>query len=43
MFSSIDEKWKGTSGEREVGAHWGIWDSARQPKAAVAEIMSLPK
>ena len=43
MFSSIDEKWKGTSGEGEVGAHWGIWDSARQPKAAVAEIMNLPK
>lgn len=43
MFSSIDEKWKSTSGEGEVGAHWGIWDSARQPKAAVAEIMNLPK
>ncbi len=43
MFSSIDEKWKGTSGEGEVGAHWGIWDSARQPKAAVAAIVALPK
>ena len=41
MFSSIDEKWKGTSGEGEVGAHWGIWDSARQPKAAVAAIMTI--
>ncbi len=43
MFSSIDEKWKATSGEGEVGAHWGIWDSARQPKAAVAAIVALPK
>ncbi len=43
MFSSIDEKWKGTSGEGEVGAHWGIWDSARQPKQAATEIMALVK
>jgi exo-beta-1,3-glucanase (GH17 family) len=43
MFSSIDEKWKGTSGEGEVGAHWGIWDSARQPKAAATEIMMMVK
>jgi glucan 1,3-beta-glucosidase len=43
MFSSIDEKWKGTSGEGEVGAHWGIWDSARQPKAAATQIMALVK
>lgn len=39
MFSSIDEKWKGTSGEGEVGAHWGIFTSARQPKAYALEIM----
>jgi exo-beta-1,3-glucanase (GH17 family) len=39
MFSAIDEKWKGTSGEGMVGAYWGIWDSQRQPKAAVAELM----
>jgi exo-beta-1,3-glucanase (GH17 family) len=43
MFSSIDEKWKATSGEGEVGAHWGIWDSARQPKAAATEIMAMLK
>jgi exo-beta-1,3-glucanase (GH17 family) len=43
MFSSIDEKWKGTSGEGEVGAHWGIWDSARKPKQAATEIMALIK
>jgi len=43
MFSSIDEKWKATSGEGEVGAHWGIWDSARKPKAAATEIMLLGK
>lgn len=43
MFSSIDEKWKATSGEGEVGAHWGIWDSARKPKAAATEIMLLVK
>jgi glucan 1,3-beta-glucosidase len=41
MFSSIDEEWKATSGEGEVGAHWGIWDSARQPKAAATELMLL--
>lgn len=39
MFSSIDEKWKGTSGEGEVGAHWGIFTSARQPKQAALEMM----
>jgi exo-beta-1,3-glucanase (GH17 family) len=43
MFSAIDEKWKGTSGEGEVGAHWGIWDSARQPKAAATEILAMVK
>jgi glucan 1,3-beta-glucosidase len=43
MFSSIDEKWKATSGEGEVGAHWGIWDSARQPKTAATEIMATLK
>jgi glucan 1,3-beta-glucosidase len=43
MFSSIDEKWKGTSGEGEVGAHWGIWDSARMPKQAATEIMAMVK
>lgn len=43
MFSSIDEKWKATSGEGEVGAHWGIWDSARKPKAAATELMLLAK
>ena len=43
MFSAIDEKWKGTSGEGEVGAHWGIWDSARQPKMAATELMALVK
>lgn len=43
MFSAIDEQWKGTSGEGAVGAYWGIWTTARQPKAAVAELMNLPK
>jgi len=43
MFSSIDEKWKSTSGEGEVGGHWGIWDSARMPKAAVTAIMATVK
>jgi exo-beta-1,3-glucanase (GH17 family) len=43
MFSAIDEKWKGTSGEGEVGAYWGIFTSARQPKAAAMELMqALP-
>jgi exo-beta-1,3-glucanase (GH17 family) len=39
MFSAIDEKWKGTSGEGEVGAYWGIFTSARQPKAAATELL----
>lgn len=39
MFSSIDEQWKATSGEGEVGAHWGIFTSARQPKQAATEMM----
>jgi len=43
MFSAIDEKWKGTSGEGMVGAYWGIWDSARKPKAAVAELLKIGK
>jgi exo-beta-1,3-glucanase (GH17 family) len=43
MFSSIDEKWKATSGEGEVGAHWGIWDSARMPKQAATEIINSVK
>ncbi len=43
MFSAIDEEWKATSGEGEVGAHWGIWDTARQPKAAATELMLLLK
>jgi exo-beta-1,3-glucanase (GH17 family) len=42
-FSAIDEKWKGTSGEGEVGAHWGIFDSARKPKAAATELLGLIK
>jgi len=41
MFASIDEKWKATSGEGEVGAHWGIFDSARRPKAAATELLMM--
>jgi glucan 1,3-beta-glucosidase len=43
MFSAIDEKWNGTSGEGEVGAYWGIWDSARKPKQAAVEMMGTLK
>jgi exo-beta-1,3-glucanase (GH17 family) len=39
MFSAIDEKWKGTSGEGEVGAYWGIFTSARQPKIIATELL----
>jgi exo-beta-1,3-glucanase (GH17 family) len=39
FFSAIDEKWKATSGEGEVGAHWGIFTSARLPKASATELM----
>jgi exo-beta-1,3-glucanase (GH17 family) len=38
MFSAIDEKWKATSGEGEVGAHWGFFTSARAPKQAATEL-----
>jgi exo-beta-1,3-glucanase (GH17 family) len=41
MFSAIDEKWKATTGEGEVGAHWGIYDSARMPKAAATELLMM--
>ena len=41
MFDAIDEKWKGTSGEGEVGAHWGIFTSARTPKAAATQLMTM--
>jgi exo-beta-1,3-glucanase (GH17 family) len=43
IFSSIDEKWKATSGEGEVGAYWGFFDSARKPKAAATELMMMIK
>ncbi len=43
MFSAIDEQWKASSGEGMVGAHWGIWDSARRPKAAATELTALLK
>jgi exo-beta-1,3-glucanase (GH17 family) len=43
MFSSFDEQWKATSGEGEVGAHWGIFNTDRTPKAAATELlMSVP-
>jgi exo-beta-1,3-glucanase (GH17 family) len=41
MFSAIDEKWKATTGEGEVGAHWGFYDSARKPKAAATEMLMM--
>jgi exo-beta-1,3-glucanase (GH17 family) len=43
MFDAIDEMWKGTSGEGAVGAHWGIFTSARAPKAAATELMMMAK
>lgn len=41
MFSAIDEQWKASSGEGAVGAHWGIFTTARQPKAAATELLQL--
>jgi exo-beta-1,3-glucanase (GH17 family) len=41
MFSAIDEKWKATTGEGEVGAHWGLFTSARQPKAVATELLMM--
>jgi exo-beta-1,3-glucanase (GH17 family) len=38
-FSAIDENWKATSGEGAVGAHWGFFTAARQPKAIATELM----
>jgi exo-beta-1,3-glucanase (GH17 family) len=43
IFDSIDEKWKATSGEGEVGAHWGIFTSARAPKQAATQLMMMIK
>jgi exo-beta-1,3-glucanase (GH17 family) len=40
MFSAFDEKWKATSGEGEVGGHWGIFTSARLPKVAATQLMT---
>lgn len=42
MFSAIDEQWKATSDEGMVGAWWGIFTTARQPKMAVLEMMTAP-
>jgi exo-beta-1,3-glucanase (GH17 family) len=39
MFSAIDEQWKATSGEGMVGAWWGIFTTARQPKQAATELL----
>ena len=42
-FSAFDENWKATSGEGEVGAHWGIFNADRTPKQAATELlMQLP-
>jgi hypothetical protein len=43
IFSAIDEKWKATSGEGEVGAHWGFFNSNRTPKQAATELMMMIK
>jgi exo-beta-1,3-glucanase (GH17 family) len=43
MFDAIDEKWKATTGEGEVGAHWGIYDSSRKPKQAATELLMTAK
>ena len=41
MFDAIDEKWKATSGEGAVGGAWGIFTSARTPKAAATQLMMM--
>lgn len=41
MFSSFDEQWKASSGEGMVGAWWGIYTTARQPKAAATELLGM--
>jgi exo-beta-1,3-glucanase (GH17 family) len=43
FFDSIDEMWKGTSGEGAVGSHWGIFTTARAPKQAATELMMMVK
>ena len=43
MFDAIDEMWKATDGEGPVGSHWGIFTSARAPKQAATELMSMVK
>jgi exo-beta-1,3-glucanase (GH17 family) len=41
MFDAIDEAWKATDGEGPVGAHWGIFTTARAPKQAATELMMM--
>lgn len=41
MFSAIDEQWKATSGEGMVGAWWGFYTTARQPKQAATEMLMM--
>jgi exo-beta-1,3-glucanase (GH17 family) len=43
IFSAIDENWKATSGEGQVGAHWGFYTAQRQPKQAATELLALIK
>jgi exo-beta-1,3-glucanase (GH17 family) len=43
IFSAIDEPWKATSGEGEVGAYWGFIDKDRKLKAAATELMMMIK
>jgi exo-beta-1,3-glucanase (GH17 family) len=43
MFDAIDEMWKATDGEGPVGAHWGIFTTARAPKMAATELMAMTK
>jgi exo-beta-1,3-glucanase (GH17 family) len=41
FFDAIDEMWKANDGEGAVGAHWGIFTSARAPKQAATELMMM--
>lgn len=47
-FSAFDEAWKATDGESNAcncGAHWGLWNADRTPKATVEAfqpVLTLP-
>jgi exo-beta-1,3-glucanase (GH17 family) len=40
-FAAFDENWKATSGEGQVGAHWGIFNADRTPKLTATQLLMM--